>query len=193
MAKKTTTTETIIETPVVVETPAVATPTPVMASEPQFLPMAGNEELFESLLNEAYNRVSYLWIRYHKQADEDTNTEEKITDRWVLPLTNAFDGTKARRYFRAECKHARAEKDAAITLNLKRAAKMSTDRCFRFDRIELFCTELRPLTERNRHYAELLNTYPQLRARLGLKVVWVKVADEESGEQKHARVLVTAQ
>jgi hypothetical protein len=163
-------------TPATTVTPA-AIVTPVASSDPQFLPMAGNEAQFEALLNEAFNKVSYLWIRYDKPTDEDTDTKEEITDRWVLPMTVVFDGTKQRRYFRAECMHARMEKDAQrrkeedehIHPSKCFSYKMTTDRCFRFDRIEYFCTELKPLTERNRHYAELLNTYPQLRQRLGLQ------------------------
>lgn len=183
-------------TPVIEET---VEETPVEKVQTIFM-MAGNEALFEETLNKAYDTVSYIWIRYHKQADEDTDAKEEITDRYVLPMTKAYDSHK-RRYFRSECMHARMKKDVQARIEKDEhiapakcySHKMTTDRCFRLDRIEMFETTLRPFTDRNRHYLELLTTYPQLRTRLGLKAVWIEVANENTGELQHVQVLVAAQ
>ena len=68
-----------------------------------------SQELVD-LINKAYETASWLWIEYHVPADE-FNSEEEITQRWVIPLTPVCCGYQ-NVIFTAWCRHARLEKMA---------------------------------------------------------------------------------
>jgi len=135
---------------------------------------------FKALINMAYERGMFVKIVYtHKPSAKDPDPKPK--ERHVIPLTPLLTSYAGVPYFKAWCNHARMEKKHAYQDGDPYAWKMTAERIFTAEGLNMFEPCARLIPESYPYRYEIFSSYPQVRARNGFMCVMIE--EEATGRK----------